>query len=157
MKRSAPLKPGKPLQRGSGFKRAERVRLPVPAYCLTTTPNYAQCTMALPVPKLKPVRSEPYRRLVAARPCINCGIEGFSQHAHGNYGKGMGLKTCDLFGFPLCCARPGIAGCHAEHDQGGMDREERRRREHEWARATLQAILASGQYPAGLPVPEWAS
>lgn len=141
----------------SGFKRPERERHPVPAYRLTATPNYARCTVSVPVPKLEPVRSEAYRRLVAARPCIACGIEGFSQHAHGNFGKGMSLKTCDLFSFPLCCARPGVVGCHAEHDQGGMPREERRRREHEWARATLQAILSSGQYPRGLPVPEWAS
>ncbi|WP_347656440.1 LysR family transcriptional regulator, partial [Comamonas thiooxydans] len=37
---------------------------------------------------------------------------GYSQHAHLNYGKGLGLKTDDRTGFPLCCSRPGIEGCH---------------------------------------------
>lgn len=131
-------------------------RAPVVHQPLTRAPNYARSLVALPVPKLAPVRSEPYARLVAARACIACGIEGYSQHAHGNYGKGMALKTCDLFSFPLCCARPGIPGCHAEHDQGGQDREQRRAKELEWARETISAIRAEGNYPRGLPVPEWA-
>jgi hypothetical protein len=29
----------------------------------------------------------------------------------------MGTKTSDLRTFPLCCARPGKAGCHVEYDQ----------------------------------------
>jgi hypothetical protein len=63
----------------------------------------------------KPVRSEPYRRLVAALPCINCTLEGFSQAAHPNAGKAKGLKACDLACFPLCS----VAGndCHRKFDQ----------------------------------------
>jgi hypothetical protein len=41
------------------------------------------------------IESEPYRRLVAELPCFWCGISGYSQHAHLNYGKGLGLKTDD--------------------------------------------------------------
>jgi hypothetical protein len=42
------------------------------------------------VRKEKAIESEPYRRLVAQLPCMWCGIEGYSQHAHLNYGKGLG-------------------------------------------------------------------
>lgn len=77
--------------------------------------------------KVKPVRSESYRRWVAKFPCFGCGIEGYSQAAHPNYGKGLGAKTSDLDVFPLCCARPGHIGCHQMHDLClDMDRETRR-------------------------------
>ena len=49
-------------------------------------------TAAAPIPKAAPVRSEAYRRIVAAMPCIHCGIAGYSQHAHANAGKGKGMK-----------------------------------------------------------------
>ena len=65
--------------------------------------------------KAKPVRSEAYRRYVASQPCMACGIEGYSQCAHAN-GGGMGTKASDLDTFPLCCARPGHIGCHAQFD-----------------------------------------
>jgi hypothetical protein len=68
-------------------------------------------------PKAKPVRSESYRRFVASFPCFGCGIEGYSQCAHANYGRGLGQKACDLQTFPLCAARPGHQGCHILHDQ----------------------------------------
>ena len=32
--------------------------------------------------KNAPLRSEKYRRAVASLPCINCGIQGYSQAAH---------------------------------------------------------------------------
>lgn len=53
-------------------------------------------------PKSKPVRSEPYRRLVASLGCAMCGVEGASQAAHPNAGKGLGIKASDLLCFPLC-------------------------------------------------------
>lgn len=71
-------------------------------------------------PKAKAVRSEKYRRLVALMPCFSCGIEGYSQAAHPNNGKGAGMKTSDLDCFPLCSDRPGVRGCHSLHDQGGL-------------------------------------
>lgn len=152
------MKRGKPLAR-SGFRPKPRPdRTPVVLVPLTRPARYARATMALPVPKDEPVRSEPYRRLVAALPCMLCGIEGFTQHAHGNRSKGMGLKTCDLFAFPLCAPRPGAAGCHAQLDQGTLfPKAARREIEQEWARRTVQFVIAAGQWPAGLPVPEWAS
>ena len=66
-------------------------------------------------PKAKPVRSESYRRWIAALPCFCCGIEGWSQCAHAN-GGGMGTKDCDLRTFPLCATRPGDMGCHMRFD-----------------------------------------
>jgi len=113
--------------------------------------------MAEPVPKENAVRSEEYRRLVAKLPCAYCGIEGYSQHAHGNIGKGLALKTDDRYAFPLCCARPLERGCHALFDLGIMfSRETRRLMEPEWARRTVWAIINAGDWPEGLDVPEWA-
>lgn len=68
-------------------------------------------------PKAKPVRNEKYRRWVASLPCMACGIEGYSQAAHPNQGRGLGQKASDLDCFPLCCTRPGHMGHHVEHDQ----------------------------------------
>lgn len=68
------------------------------------------------VPKVPPVRSESYRRWIATLPCIVCRIEGYTQAAHPNYGRGLGQKASDLECFPLCSTRPGHMGHHAEHD-----------------------------------------
>lgn len=69
-----------------------------------------------PIAKEELLRSESYRRYVASYPCFACGIEGFSQCAHPNYGKGLGLKTSDADAFPLCGPHNGLIGCHAQHD-----------------------------------------
>ena len=63
-------------------------------------------------PKQPIVRSEAYRRLVASLPCYRCGIEGYSQAAHADAGKGMGIKTDDLTVYPLCGERRETPGCH---------------------------------------------
>lgn len=68
-------------------------------------------------PKVKLWQSRPYRMYVAGFECFGCGIEGYSQAAHENAGKGRGIKTGDDRTFPLCCTRPGKIGCHVEHDQ----------------------------------------
>ena len=86
---------------------------------------------------------------------ISCGIHGYSQHAHLNLGKGFALKTDDRTGFPLCCARPGIEGCHVAYDnyrlvEGG--REGHRAYGQEWGRITRHTILESGQWPQRLPL-----
>jgi len=71
-------------------------------------------------PKFEPAKSEAYRRLVAAMPCIACGEVGRSQCAHSNFGKGMALKTDDRLCFPLCTVRTGVNGCHEKFDQGAL-------------------------------------
>lgn len=97
-------------------------------------------------PKNKPARSESYRRWVASLPCIVCGIEGFSQAAHPNYGKGMGQKSSDLDCFPLCSQRGGSPGHHWEHDASyQMTRDERREREASYTSATRVMAVKAGR------------
>lgn len=152
-----PLTRKKPLNPGKGFKRPERGRQPVVVCRLEKAPNYAACSVAAPVEKERPVRSEPYRRLVASLGCIYCGIEGFTQHAHANTGKGAGIKTDDRFAFPLCADRPDQRGCHSLFDQGALfSKAVRREVEKEWARRTAQYLIGAGLWPAGLDIPEWA-
>lgn len=73
------------------------------------------------------VRSRSYRMWVASLPCSQCGVEGFSQTAHGNMGKGMAMKVCDLQTFPACGPHWGMPGCHWQIDNSfQMTRDERR-------------------------------
>ena len=78
--------------------------------------------------KKPPAAETMHFRRVAMLPCACCGVIGHSQAAHSNRyqdGKGAGIKAHYLSTFPLCCTRPGIPGCHVEHDQCvGMTREE---------------------------------
>ena len=106
------------------------------------------------IPKEAPARSEAYRRAVAELPCSHCGIAGHSQHAHANAGKGLGLKTDDRAGFPLCAPRPGIEGCHARFDQyrllpGGRDAHAAAG--DRWAERTRSEVARRGLWPANLP------
>lgn len=86
-------------------------------------------------------RSEEYRRNVASLRCCRCHRPGFNQCAHANYGKGMGIKVSDLMTFSLCVE------CHSEHDQGGIEREERRRLEAEYILLTRVALFSLGLFP----------
>ncbi len=101
------------------------------------------------MPKDEAIRSEPYRRLVAALPCASCGVQGFSQAAHPPP-TGKGIKESDLDCFPLCCTRPGIPGCHVEFDQYRLvPKEKMRAKAAKWARETLAKIKA-GKLPKKL-------
>lgn len=111
-------------------------------------------TAAAPTPKAAPVRSEAYRRAVATLPCAICGVYGYSQAAHANTGKGMGLKACDLTCFPACGPRPGEQGCHAALDQGALFlKAVRRTLEPAWAADTQRKIHAMDLWPTGIPYP----
>jgi hypothetical protein len=85
-------------------------------------------------PKAVYVRDKAYLRRVAGEPCMACGIEGYSQAAHVP-ADGRAIKQSDLETFPLCCARPGVNGCHADFDQYRMfpDSQETRRMGRQWA------------------------
>jgi hypothetical protein len=97
-------------------------------------------------PKLKPPRSESYRRWVASLPCIVCGIQGYTQAAHPNQGRGLGQKASDLDCFPLCGTRPGHMGHHYEHDNLiDMTLEQRRIRENEYTRITQELARQIGR------------
>lgn len=130
--------------------RVRSVPLPTPAFRLPKP----VAGLTAQVLKVKPVRSEAYRRAVASLPCIVCGIEGLSQAAHGSVGKGMGLKACDLQLFPACCDQPGRAGCHGRLDQGAMlSKAERHEKEFVWAQATQKEVMARGLWPEKLETP----
>lgn len=108
-------------------------------------------TLVLAQPKEDVVRSEPYRRLVAAMPCKACGIQGYSQAAHLPP-DGKGMKQDDRLIFALCCARVGIAGCHADYDQYRMfTRPVAMTVGAAWAADTRRQIIAAGLWPKNLP------
>ena len=112
-------------------------------------PQPVATTPAEPVTKDAPVRSEAYRRAVASLPCAICGVPGYSQAAHANHGKGMGMKACDLTCFPACGPRPGFQGCHAALDQGALfTKAARRELEPVWAADTRRRVKAMGLWPA---------
>ncbi len=67
------------------------------------------------------IRNYPYRILISNLPCANCQIQGRTQAAHRNEGKGIGIKTDDTDMMALCVE------CHRMLDQGGaMEKKQRR-------------------------------
>ena len=94
-------------------------------------------------PKAAPVRDKSYLRFVASLPCINCGIEGRSQAAHGPT-LGRGIKADDRTAVPLCADGPGSLGCHSQVDlYRAFQRAERAEKFKEWAEQT-RALWAQG-------------
>jgi len=85
------------------------------------------------------LRSAQHRRNVAALGCLITGQP--AQACHANFGKGMGMKVCDSLCFPLS---PEL---HREHDQGGMPRALRIRREWEYVDQTRALLLRNGHWP----------
>jgi hypothetical protein len=144
----------------SGFKkpqieRKRTVPTPIP---LAQRRNAVFARMdvpaAPPIEKEDALRSEPYRRLVAAMPCAYCRREKHSQHAHTNGAqKGKGIKNDDRDAMPLCADDYGLPGCHSRFDRYALfaNREEHRRMGEQWAAETRAAIEASGQWPKNLP------
>jgi len=91
-------------------------------------------------PKTRPARDEAYRRLVAALPCVHCGVHGYSQAAHGP-ALGRGIKASDLDCVPLCCDRPLVVGCHTLFDRYLLaDRAERPAVAQWWAAETRRQL-----------------
>jgi hypothetical protein len=141
----------------SGFQRPTMQRVPT-----VHTPiapehrravSFARADMGNPIttPKEGLVRSEPYRRLVAAMPCKACGIQKYSQAAHPNAGKAKGSKADDRLCFALCVDRPGVKGCHPKFDQYEMGgRHAQALMEQAWGEDTRRHITAMGQWPANL-------
>ena len=97
-------------------------------------------------PKATRLRSPAYLRFVASHPCFACGVEGFSQAAHANNGKGLALKVCDLQTFPLCAPHWGLPGCHLLLDQSvDMTRDERRETEARYVQRMQAIARAAGR------------
>lgn len=140
----------------SSFKRPQierkrTVHTPIPEHLRRNASMGPATTVHEAIEKENPVRSEAYRRAVASLPCKVCGIEGHSQAAHPNTGKGAGIKTDDRECFALCADRPGVRGCHPQFDQGAMfDRETRRMLEKDWGIDTRRTIENMGLWPANL-------
>jgi hypothetical protein len=147
------------MLRRTGFKRKPYHRPPMaPLRPVARSGVVAQISsVARPVPKEDILRSEAYRRLVAAMPCKFCGISGYSQAAHPNTGKGMGFKTDDRGCFPLCGTRATgggmVTGCHELFDLGMLfSKSQRREIEPIWGAETRASIMAAGAWPQGLPL-----
>lgn len=129
-------------------------RTPKPKMALTPTAAGTRATMVLasqearPVPKHVPIRSEAYRRLVASLPCAICGVVGYTQACHADYGKGMLTKTDDTTCWPGCGPHGDYAGCHfAVGMTGALSRAERRELELALATEThaLLRVLAKSE------------
>ena len=109
------------------------------------------------VEKSAPVRSEALRRAVASLPCINCGIQGYSQAAHLPP-EAKGMKQSDLLTFPLCCTRVGIPGCHQDYDQYRLfPRAAAMAVGRAWAADTQRRILAMGLWPKALTLQNFST
>lgn len=88
-------------------------------------------------------RSDAWLRAVASLPCQCCGLEGSTQAAHRNEGKGMGTKVDDCLTAALCVE------CHREIDQGRtMSRQERREAMDEAILKTLVQLARRGMVKA---------
>jgi hypothetical protein len=97
------------------------------------------------IPKKLTFRSEGLKRLVVMLPCMKCGIEGYTQAAHMNLGKGGAIKASDAALAALCCDRVGVRGCHSLLDQGGkLPKAERRAFELEMVAKTYIALVERG-------------
>ncbi|NYT76629.1 hypothetical protein H0A71_06465 [Alcaligenaceae bacterium] len=92
-------------------------------------------------PKIRPWRSEKHRRNVASLPCVVTGRPGPSQCGHANFNKGMSTKVCDSLTFPIS------PDAHRDHDQGGIAKQDRWRREWEYVDATRAMLIQRNQWP----------
>lgn len=137
----------------TGFRRQAYERAPLPAprpVRRVATTRISDAVLASP--KEDPVRSEAYRRLVAAMHCKACGIQGYSQAAHLPT-TGKGIKQDDRLIFALCCTRVGVPGCHQDFDQYRMfTRPIAMTVGAAWAADTRRQITAAGLWPKGLPI-----
>jgi hypothetical protein len=150
------------------MKRSEFKRKPPAAWIKAERIPVAYARLTVPVrypvfdaplatlPKENAVYSEPYRRIVAAMPCVVCGIHGYSQAAHPPP-TAKGRKEDDRLTFALCTIHPDasgqlVNGCHFEFDQMQMvPREDMRSVAGHWAKQTRQQIRDAGQWPASVP------
>ena len=94
------------------------------------------------IQKSRPLRSRKHLMTVASMSCAQCGMEGFTQAAHANFGKGMAIKACDSQTFPLC------THCHTWLDQSGeMNKEARRNFEASMVCKTRELLIRRCLWP----------
>lgn len=96
-------------------------------------------------------RSRGHRQIVASLPCACCGLEKHSQAAHLNLlalGKGRGWKVSDSLTVPLCCARPGVMGCHIRLDSSGQyDKATSETLQIAWLQDTRHKLIQMKKWP----------
>lgn len=130
-------------RRGSPKREATQCTYTPRPRAVAVAVTNADARMSVPIPKLEPLRDETYRRWVASLPCAHCGKAGPSQCAHGDEGKGIGIKASDETCFPLCADSPGRRGCHSLIGASGMfTREQRRYLENKYAEKTRKLVTA---------------
>lgn len=141
------LKPGKPLQRKTPLQAKQTLRRHREKREKGLAQRIAE-SVGTAIKHLKGeahlLRSEQHRRNVAALGCLVTGKP--AQACHVNFSKGMGLKVCDSLCFPLS---PEL---HREHDQGGIPRMERIRREWEYVDQTRALLIRKNQWPAEVEI-----
>ncbi len=141
---------------------------PRPVKTITYTPRPRECArsdgkarMSVPVqvPKEAPIQHRAYMDAVRTLACARCGIVGFTQFAHSDEGKGMGLKTDCRYGWPGCGPHGADPGCHwYVGTSGRMGKEARRAFEASAAAHTRAEIRRRGLWPASRPqLPEDAA
>lgn len=153
MKRGAPMK-RTPFARRAPAPAAQVERVKPVAQPLTRPMRYAEPANdpTFAAPKRVYVRSRALLDAVRTLPCMHTGAPPPSDPAHSNqarHGKGKGIKADDNRVAALS------REVHRELDQG--KRWTQAEREAIWWRAhvlTVQALLARGLWPAGVPVPD---
>lgn len=181
MKRSAPMKRGKPMRRTAIKKPSappQFIGVPtgVARVVLRAGPEFrygAPQVAALfrPMPKDNPLQHEGYMAAVRKLPCYGCGVRGLTQFCHADIlgvgGKGERIKSDCRLGWPGCGPSFGMAelfsrgswgeggnGCHwYVGTSGQMPKLERHEFEAQAGRETRATIKRMGLWPADLP--EW--
>lgn len=105
------------------------------------------------MPKEGVIQSAAYMAAVRMLACAHCKIEGYTQFCHADEGKGQAIKTDCRRGWPGCGPHGDTMGCHyLLGSTGQLGRDERRRLEATYGRATRAEILRLGLWPASLPL-----
>lgn len=102
------------------------------------------------IPKHQYIRSKKLLKNVAELDCQCCGASGMTQAAHANWGggKGKGIKCDDNLIAALC------QHCHYEIDQGkNLTKADRQEMWHKAHVRTVQALVDSGNWVDGVPIP----
>lgn len=105
----------------------------------------------MPQPKHDYVRSDALLAAVRKLPCQLTGLVGMTEPAHSNWqmGKGMGVKADDNRVAAICHA------LHADIDQGSrLSIEDRQALWWQAHVRTVRVLLARGEWPSGVPVPD---
>lgn len=151
------LKQRKPMARGKGFKRPERVKVPPsPPSPLVRAVTYQGATTG-PKPKECVLKSPAYENAVRAiGRCMRCGYVCRPQFCHRDEGKGGHIKTDVREGWAGCGPHDDTMGCHFfVGTSGTLSKEERRAEDLRLGALTRAEVERLGLWPRS--VPRWTS